>query len=74
MRSFISVVPWYASCSTESMTMLPEIFSSSTMVVPTISVMFPEPVTVRIGSEYTLPGFVMIVPDVVTVMSAAASA
>ena len=35
---------------------------------------FPEPVTVRIGSEYTLPGFVMIVPDVVTVMSAAASA
>lgn len=54
--------------------MLPEIFSSSTMVKPTMRVIFPEPVTVRIGSEYTLPGFVMIVPDVVTVMSAAASA
>ena len=56
------------------MTMLPEMSYSSTMVMPTMSVMFPEPVTVRIGSEYTLPGFVMIVPDVVTVMSAAASA
>jgi len=30
-----------------------------------MSVMSPEPVTVRIGSEYTPPGFVMIVPDVV---------
>ena len=56
------------------MTMLPEMFSSSTMVIPTMSVMSPEPVTVRIGSEYTLSGFVMTVPDVVTVMSAAASA
>ena len=54
--------------------MLPEMFSSSTMVVPTMRVIFPEPVTVRIGSEYTLPGFVMIVPDVVTVMSTAALA
>ena len=43
--------------------MLPEMFSSSTMVMPTMSVMFPEPVTVRIGSEYALPGFVIIVPD-----------
>ena len=39
--------------------MLPEIFSSSTMVVPTISVIFLEPVTVRIGPEYMLPGFVI---------------
>ena len=54
--------------------MLPEISVSSTMVVPTMSVMSPEPVTVRIGSEYTLPGFVMTVPDVLTVISAAASA
>ena len=54
--------------------MLPVMSVSSTMVVPTMSVMSPEPVTVRIGSEYTLPGFVMIDPDVVTVMSEAASA
>ena len=54
--------------------MLPEMFSSSTMAMPTMSVMFPEPVTVRIGSEYTLPGFVMVVPETVTVMSAAALA
>jgi len=56
------------------MTMLPEIFVSSTMVVPTTSVMPREPVTVRIGSEEMLPGFGITVPEVVTVISAAASA
>ena len=47
--------------------MLPEMFSSSTMVMPTMSVMSPEPVTVRIGSEHMLPRFVIIASDVVTV-------
>ena len=56
------------------MTMFPDMFSGSTMVMPTMGMIFPEPVTVRIGSEYTLPGFVMTVPDAATMMSAAATA
>ncbi len=51
-----------------SITMLQEKFSSSTMVTLTMSVIFPEPVTGRTGSEYTLPGFVILVPDMATRM------
>ena len=47
--------------------MLPEIPSSSTMVVPTMSVMSPVPYTVMTGSEYTLPGLSMVLVEVVSV-------
>ena len=39
------------------------------IVMPTMSVIAPEPYTVMIGSAYTLPGFVMNVLDVVTTIS-----
>ena len=55
--------------------MLPEMCSNFTMVIPTMSVMLPALVAVRIGSEHTiLPVSVMIVPDAVTMTSAVASA
>ena len=43
--------------------------SSSTMVMPTIRVISPEPYIVMTGSENTLPGLVMNVLEVVTVIS-----
>ena len=43
--------------------------SSSTMVMPTIRVISPEPYIEMIGSENTLPGLVMNVLEVVTVIS-----
>lgn len=51
-----------------SMVMLPETSDSSTMVVPTMSVISPEPYTVMMGSEYTLPGLLMIEVDEVRVI------
>ena len=51
-----------------SMVMLPETPDSSTMVVPTMSVTSPEPYTVMTGSEYTLPGLLMIEVDEVRVI------
>lgn len=43
--------------------------SSSTMVMPTMSVISPEPYTVMTGSAYTLPGLLTNVPEAVTVIS-----
>ncbi len=56
------------------MTKLPEMSVSFTIVVPIMSVISPESVRVIFGSEYTLPGFVTVVPDVVIVISSLASA
>ena len=56
-----------------SSVMLSVMPSSSTMVMPTIRVTSPEPYTVLTGSENTLPGLVMNVPEVVTVISGAFS-
>ena len=44
------------------------VISSSVMVMPTMSVISPEPYTVIIGSEDTLPGLVIKVPEVVSVI------
>ena len=52
-----------------SSVMLSVMPSSSTMVMPTMRVISPEPYTVMTGSENTLPGLVMNVPEVVTVIS-----
>ena len=68
MWPFIRLAPRWASSSTKLITMLPEKFSSSTMVTLTMSVIFPEPVTGRTVSEYTLPGFMILVPDMATTM------
>ena len=69
MQPFMPVAPLYASMSGVSSVTLSVIPSSSTMVIPTIRVISPEPYTVMTGSEYTLPGLVMNVPEVVTVIS-----
>ena len=49
--SFIRVVPRYASFREQSSTIPVVISVSSTMVVPTMSVISPEPVNVMSGSE-----------------------
>ena len=53
--------------------MLLEMFSNSTMVMPTMSVIFPEPYIVRIDPAYTLLGLVNMVPEVMTVIVATTS-
>lgn len=45
--------------SSASMVMLPETSDSSTMVVPTMIVISPEPYTEMMDSGYTLPGLLM---------------
>lgn len=67
---FMEAVPLYASMSGVLSVMFPAMPSSSVMVMPTMSVMFPLPYTVMTGSAKTLPGFSTNEPLRVRVMGA----
>ena len=65
---FKEVMPEYASCSSESMVILPEKSDNSVMYWPTMIVTSPEPYTDMVGSEKTVAGFITELIELVSVM------